>query len=140
VNDCARRAGAANLLVVPRVSVRDVAQYLCAADCLVVPPTSEPLMRYRRTVLPMKVFSYMAAGRPIVAPNLPDLREVLTNDETALLVPPDDTNAAAAAIRALMQDSARADHIGAAARQASRRFTWEARARKIADAFDDWIR
>ena len=97
-------------------------------------------MRYRRTVLPMKVFSYMAAGRPIVAPDLPDIREVLANGQTALLVPPDDTNAAVAAVRGLLQDSARADRMGSAAREASRRFTWEARAQKIADAIAEWIR
>ena len=47
----------------------------------------------------MKTFSYLAAGRPIVAPDLPDLREVLRHNENALLVPPDDVDAAAAAIR-----------------------------------------
>jgi glycosyltransferase involved in cell wall biosynthesis len=140
VDACVKRAGAGNVVIVPRVSVRDVSPYLCAADCLLVPPTSEPLMRYRRTVLPMKVFSYMAAGRPIVAPDLPDIREVLANDETALLVPPDDSNAAAAAVRGLLRDSARADRLGSAARTLSRRFTWEARAQKIADAFGAWIR
>jgi len=102
-------------------------------------PTDEPLTRYRRTVLPMKVFSYMAAGRPILAPALPDLEEVLTHDQTAVLVPPDDAGLAARALRDLLGDPARAGRLAAAALDASREFTWEARARKISSALQTWL-
>ncbi|HUR33220.1 MAG TPA: glycosyltransferase family 4 protein [Vicinamibacterales bacterium] len=138
VEDRAARAGARNIVLVPRVGLRDVARYLYAADCLIIPPTGEPLRRYRRTVLPMKVFSYLAAGRPILAPALPDLEEVLTNDGTAVLVPPDDTAAAVAALRSLLPDEARAARLSAAALAHSRQFTWEARARTIVEAFERW--
>jgi glycosyltransferase involved in cell wall biosynthesis len=140
IESCSERAGARNVLIVPRVSVRDVSRYLYAADCLVIPPTSEPLTRYRRTVLPMKVFSYLAAGRPILAPDLPDIREVLTHNETAVLVPPGDIAAAASALRSLLVDGVHAERLASAARAASRQFTWEARARRITDALAVWIR
>ena len=136
---CGEQAGARNLTVVPRVHLGDVARYLYAADCLLIPPTDEPLTRYRRTVLPMKVFSYMAAGRPILAPALPDLEEVLTHDQTAVLVPPDDAGLAARALRDLLGDPARAGRLAAAALDASREFTWEARARKISSALQTWL-
>ena len=112
--------------------VAEVAPYLYAADCLVVPPTDEPLARYGRTVLPMKVFAYLAAGRPILAPRLPDLEEVLTDGITAMLVPPGDVRAAAAALEALLADRTRAARLGEAAKAASVQFTWAARAEKIA--------
>ena len=127
----AAAAGAGNLLLVPRVAVADVAPYLYAADCLVIPPTDEPLTRYGRTVLPMKVFSYLAAGRPILAPRLPDLEEVLTDAVTAVLVPPGDVRAAAAALAGVLADRARAARLGEAAAAASTQFTWAARAGKI---------
>ena len=38
---------------------------------------------------PLKLFEYMAAGRIIVGHDFPTISEVLTNNETALLVPPD---------------------------------------------------
>jgi len=133
------QAGARNITVVPRVHLSEVARYLYAADCLLIPPTGEPLTRYRRTVLPMKVFSYMAAGRPILAPALPDLEEVLTHDETAVLVPPGDTKIAARALADLLGDPRRAGRLAAAALEASRAFTWEARARTISSAFQDWL-
>ena len=45
---CGEQAGARSLTVVPRVHLAEVARYLYAADCLLIPPTGEPLTRYRR--------------------------------------------------------------------------------------------
>jgi glycosyltransferase involved in cell wall biosynthesis len=136
---CAARAGATNLVLVPRVGLREVSTYLYAADCLIVPPTDAPLNRYGRTVLPMKLFSYLAAGRPILAPDLADMREVLTNGRTAVLVPPGDPVAAARALRELVSDTTRADALAEAAKAASRALTWSTRARTIASAIEGWI-
>ena len=41
-----------------------------------------------RYTSPLKLFEYLAAGRPIVASDLAALREVLRHDDTALLVEP----------------------------------------------------
>ncbi len=139
VEQCAARTGANNLVLVPRVGLRDVARYLYAADCLLIPPTDAPLTRYRHTVLPMKVFSYLAAGRPILAPALPDIQEVLTDDVNAVLVPPGRIAAQAAALRALLAEPARAARIAAAALEASQGYTWSARAAAITDAIAKWI-
>jgi starch synthase len=135
---CIERAGARNVTVVGRVALQDVASYLYAADCLVIPPTDEPLRRYRRTVLPMKLFSYMAAGRPIFAPALPDIEEVLTDGRTAVLVKPGDPSAAAGVLRELLADNGRCERLSFAARAASREFTWGARAAKIVKAVHRW--
>jgi glycosyltransferase involved in cell wall biosynthesis len=139
VHKQAAGAGARNLLVVPRVDLRDVAPYLYAADCLVIPPTDVPLTRYRRTVLPMKVFSYLAAGRPILAPATPDVEEVLTNGRTAMLVPPRDIDVAAAALRTVLADEALAASLSSEAAEHARQFTWEARARRITRSLGEWL-
>jgi len=139
VEQCAARAGVRNLILVPRVGLRDVARYLYAADCLVIPPTDAPLTQYRHTVLPMKVFSYLAAGRPILAPALPDIEEVLTDDANAVLVPPGNVPAQAAALRALLAEPARAARLAASALESSRQFTWSARAERITRAITEWI-
>ena len=136
----AARAGARNLVLVPRVGLREVARYLYAADCLIVPPTDAPLTRYGRTVLPMKLFSYMAAGRPIVAPDLPDVREVLAHNTNAVLLAPDDLTSAAADVTNLLADERRAGRLAAAALDASRRYTWQARAETITRALELWLR
>ncbi len=139
VEQCAATAGTSNLILVPRVGLRDVARYLYAADCLVIPPTDAPLTRYRRTVLPMKVFSYIAAGRPILAPALPDIEEVLTDNVNAVLVPPGRVAEQASALRALLTDRSRANRLAASARESSRDFTWRARAAAITQAIATWI-
>lgn len=138
VEQCAQQAGANNLILVPRVGLREVARYLYAADCLVIPPTDAPLTRYRHTVLPMKVFSYLAAGRPILAPALPDIEEVLTDNVNAVLVPPGSVTAQAAALRALLAEPARATRLAEAALASSHGFTWSARAAAITNAIATW--
>lgn len=129
--DRTRALGAANVLVRPRLPAAEIAAYLQAADCLIIPPTAAPLRRFRSTVLPIKVFSYLGAGRPIVAPRLPDIEEILEDGVTARLVPPDDLPGAAAAIRALMADPERRRELGARAEEKSAAFTWQARAARI---------
>jgi glycosyltransferase involved in cell wall biosynthesis len=127
----AGKEGATNLLLVPRVPLRAVASYLYAADCLIIPPTDAPLRKFGRTVLPMKVFSYLAAGRPIVAPDLPDIAEVLADGVNARLVPPEDLDASARALHALLEDGAVQDRLSSGARESARAFTWAARAERV---------
>lgn len=83
---------------------------------------------------PLKVFEYMAAGRAIVAPDQPNIREVLTHEQTALLFPPGDAAAMWAAVTRLAGDAALRGRLGAAARaEAIRRdFTWSGNARRVA--------
>jgi glycosyltransferase involved in cell wall biosynthesis len=132
IEDRARRSGAGNLQVLPRVPVADVGCYLFAADVLVIPPTDEPFRRYQRTVVPMKLFSYLAAGRAILAPRTPDVEEVLQDGETALLVPPDDRNAAATALKGLLSDAALRHSLASRASASAQHFTWADRAKLIA--------
>jgi alpha-maltose-1-phosphate synthase len=135
VADAARAAGAVKLLLRPRVPVADVAAYLYAADCLAIPPTDDPLVRFGRTVLPMKIFSYLAAGRPIVAPRTPDVAEVLVDGETAILVAPGSDDSGAGALARLLADRGLQNRLAAGAIQASAAYTWEARAEKLGAFF-----
>jgi len=105
--------------------------YLYAADILIIPPSSAPFRDYGRTTYPMKLYGYLAAGRPIVAPDTPDIAEVIKDGETGLLVEPDSPRQTAAAIRRILTDSAFAKHISAAAKEEAQQFTWRRRARRI---------
>lgn len=80
---------------------------------------------------PLKLFEYMAAARPILASNLPALREVLRDEENGLLVPPDDPEALAAAIRRLRADPPLANRLASQAARDVRAYSWDARGKSI---------
>lgn len=86
-----------------------------------------------RYTSPLKLFEYLALGKPVVAADLPALREVVADGENALLVPVGDPRAIAAALDRLATDPALARRMGAANRQLAARYTWTSRAAAILD-------
>lgn len=91
---------------------------------------------------PLKLFEYMAAGCAIVAPDQPNIREILTDGEDSLLVAPDDPAALWQAIERLAREPALRARLGAAAQAviATRGLTWRGNARRVAAAAEDAIR
>jgi glycosyltransferase involved in cell wall biosynthesis len=83
---------------------------------------------------PLKVFEYMAAGRAIVAPDQPNIREILVHEATALLFDPDRPEAMWREVERLIHDPALRARLGAAARAeiGRRGYTWAANAERIA--------
>jgi glycosyltransferase involved in cell wall biosynthesis len=102
---------------------------LPSADVLVLPNHLNALSSSYTS--PLKMFEYMAAGRPIVASDLPAFREVLRDGENALLVLPGDAPEFAAAFRRLLADRATAEHIARTAWQEAEQHTWDGRAARI---------
>lgn len=82
---------------------------------------------------PLKIFEYMAAGRAIVAPDQPNIREILRDGETALLFDPARPAAMWQAIARLAADADLRGRLGAAARaEITRRdYTWAGNARRV---------
>jgi len=122
----------ANIRVVPWQRPDALARYLFAADVLLIPPSSRPLAEFGSTVLPLKTFLYMASGRPIIAGDTPDVREVLRHGENAFLCRADCPDALVEAIRAMTTDAKLAERLAAAALADSRDLTWTVRAERIA--------
>ncbi|MEJ0061688.1 MAG: glycosyltransferase family 4 protein [Alphaproteobacteria bacterium] len=65
-----------------------------------------------REGMPKTLLDAAACGRPIVASDLEGVREVARHGHNAILVPPGDTNALAAALAALTKDAARRQNMG----------------------------
>ena len=76
------------------------------------------------------VLEAMAAGLPVVATDIPVLREYLTPGVDALLVPPADPGALAGAMGELMADEPLRRRLADAGRQVAARFTWADAARR----------
>jgi glycosyltransferase involved in cell wall biosynthesis len=82
---------------------------------------------------PLKLFEYMALGRAILAPDQPNIREVLSPNENALLFHKDDDQSFRDALIRLCGDSELRRRLGAAAMRTieNQNFTWEANARRV---------
>ena len=114
-----------------------VAEHLARASILVLPNPASAISTSFTS--PLKLFEYMAAGRAIVASDLPSIREVLTDGENALLVAPGDPAGVAAAIRRLIGDRALSEGLASAAFQAAGEYTWAKRAERLEALFEQVV-
>ncbi len=111
-----------------RVSREELAIYQRAADILVMPFPDFP--HYAYYMSPLKMFEYLAAGRPIIASNLPAVREILSR-EYCFFCRPGDPGDLAAAIKGVLSNSRLADKLSANSRRLAGRYCWSSRAEKI---------
>ncbi len=117
------------VVFVGRVKHQLVPFYLKAFDVLIAPfPETE---HYKFYMSPLKIFEYMASKRPIVASDLPSLREVL-NGKNSILVALEGPEILAEGIKkALDKDLAKI--ISEQAYRDAQKYTWKKRAQKILD-------
>ncbi|MCE9594925.1 MAG: glycosyltransferase family 4 protein [Planctomycetes bacterium] len=85
---------------------------------------------------PLKLHEYMAAGLAVIAPDQPNLCEVLNDRENALLVAPGDGAVLAAAMGELSRDDTLRARLGANARRTivEHDLTWRGNARRVVEA------
>lgn len=108
---------------------KELADNMAAADVLVLPNTGKDEIAVRFTS-PLKLFAYMTSGIPIVASDLPSIREVV-DEEAAYLVPPDNAQALGEGItQALRGGDARAQE----ALKRVKEYSWKRRAERITTA------
>jgi glycosyltransferase involved in cell wall biosynthesis len=108
---------------------KEIPLYLAAADLVVVPNSGKAEISQRYTS-PLKVFEAMAAGKPIIASNLPSLREIL-NEKTALFFEADNADDLAKKIDFLLEHSDSAKTLGKNAKEISQNYDWNSRANLI---------
>lgn len=124
-----------NVVVIGYIQPTQIPKYLAAADILVLPNTSEEAIS-RLYTSPLKLFEYMAAGRPIVSSDLPSIREVL-NEENAVLVKPDSPEAIAEGIKKLLESEDLGNRLSQNAFNEAQLYTWEKRAERILEFMGD---
>jgi glycosyltransferase involved in cell wall biosynthesis len=113
-----------------------VAGYVRAFDVAVVPYGRARGLYFS----PLKLFEYLAAGRPVVAADIGDIGRCISHGETGLLYPPGDAEALAGAIGALLSDRARAGSLARAGREHVVAYhTWEGNARLVLELADQVI-
>ena len=89
---------------------------------------------------PIKVIEYMACARPIVAANLPVVRELARDDVDALLFTPDDPADLARCVLAVLNDASLAQRLaGSAAKRAKDKFSWREAQKKLLQSYERLI-
>ena len=97
----------------------NVPEHIAAVDIAVIPWATE----YGS---PTKTFEYMGMAKPLIAPRVAALEEVLTHEKTALLVAAADTQEMASAIVRLASDRDLRSSLGSNARKAvEETYNWD---------------
>ena len=100
-----------------------------AADVLILPNSGKHAISANYTS-PLKLFTYMASGVPIVASDLPSIREVL-HDTSGWFVKPDDPEALAERVRRALAEPEQSRARALRAREDVKNYTWQKRAEGI---------
>jgi glycosyltransferase involved in cell wall biosynthesis len=125
--------GLPNVRLAGHVEHRLVPAYLAASDVLVASYSSRTPGAFHGS--PLKLFEYMASGRPIVAADFPALRRHLVHERNALVVRRDDPRALEAGIARLREDRGLGQQLAERAAEDVRPYTWDARARAVLERF-----
>jgi glycosyltransferase involved in cell wall biosynthesis len=117
------------------VSPEQTEFYRSRCDALLAPYQRNLALRSNKNtsgyMSPLKIFEYMASCKPIIASDLPVLREVL-NSDNAVLCSPDDHEDWIRAIRSLKSNPSKYSSIAAKAHQDFlNSYTWDRRAETI---------
>ena len=110
------------------VDSRDIPAHVAAMDIAVQPDVTE-------YASPIKLFEYLALGKAVIAPDKPNILEVVSDRDTALIYTPGDVAALRGCIEELAGDQALRERLAAAALALVERrgYYWEANAQKVID-------
>ena len=108
----------------------DVARYVAAFDIALQPA----VVAYAS---PLKLFEYLALGKAIIGPAQPNITEILTDGDNALLFDPADPTSMAQAIDRLCSDPDLRARIADGARRTivDQKLTWLENAQRVVDLF-----
>jgi glycosyltransferase involved in cell wall biosynthesis len=110
--------------------------FLQSFDVLLMPYQQKVLHRQKKHetssyMSPLKMFEYMASGKPIIASRLEVIEEVLKDKKNALLVASDNIHEWAESIRLLKEDRFLAKRLGEQAKEDVKIYTWDERVQNI---------
>jgi len=125
----AKYADYANVKFAGHKPHQEIPFWLKAADILVLPNSGQEKISFLYTS-PLKMFEYMASKRPMVASDLPSLREIL-NEQNCVFAQPDNKTSLAESIEKALADPELSGKITANAYRDVQKYSWQKRAEKI---------
>lgn len=124
-----------NLHIIGWQAQSQIPLWLKSADILVLPNSAREKIGAEHTS-PLKLFEYMASGTPIVASDVPALKEVIGGGE-AIFFQPDDAISLADALKYSLVNSSKLEALALSAIKRVRQFTWSNRAEAILKKIND---
>jgi len=110
-----------------RIAHQDVPQYLAAMDVAVAPYPILDEFYYS----PLKLFEYLAAGRPVVASRVGQVAEILMDGATGLLFEPGDRAGLVRCLQRLRKNATLRSELGRNAAAVCSEHTWNRNAARV---------
>jgi glycosyltransferase involved in cell wall biosynthesis len=125
-----------HVTVQPAVPHHEIPTLIAEADICVAPLGLND-RNVTQGACPIKVLEYMAAGRPLLASNMPIVRELVREDVDALLFSPSDSDDLARQTVALLNDFDLSKRLAdSASERALTQFTWHESQKKLIKVYD----
>lgn len=118
-----------NINIYPFVPHSQVGKLYNESDILLLP--HQETLDIINSTSPIKLFEALASNRPIIASDIPVMREVLVDEYNALLVNPNDKKGWIEAVRRIQCDSELAMKLADNALITSKKYSWDKRAEQI---------
>ena len=124
------------------VQYEQVPRYMNASDVLVAPYNPERIesteqVRKHGLGSPLKVFEYMAVGKPTITTDVKPISDPIRNGITGYLIPPGDSRALSSAILMVFGNRTAADKVGTAGRESViANYSWSIVAEQLSGIFE----
>ncbi len=125
-----------HVIVQPAVAHHEVPALIAGADICVAPLGLND-RNVTQGACPIKLLEYMAAARPLLASNMPIVRELVREDIDALLFSPNDPEDLARQALALLNDFELSKRLAeSASERALTKFTWHESQKKLGKVYE----
>ena len=125
-----------HVAIQPAVPHHEVPALIAGADICIAPLGLND-RNVTQGACPIKVLEYMAGGRPLVASNMPIVRELVREDVDALLFSPNDPDDLARQVLALLNDVELSKRLAeSASERALTKFTWHESQKKLVKVYE----
>lgn len=126
-----------SILLTGRVKYDRVLKLISGADICLCPLSN---IEIKRCTYPIKIYEYLAMGKPVVATRLPGIEQIINHGENGLLVAPDDPKAMADAVLMIHQDPELKTRLEKNARASVVKYDWGIINQQIGKALEDLIK
>ena len=125
-----------NVIIQAAVPHHEVPRLIAASD-LCIAPLGLNDRNVTQGACPIKVLEYMASSRPLIASNMPIVRELVREDVDALLFSPNDPEDLARQVVRLLDDFELSQRLSdSATERALHKFTWHEAQKKLLKVYE----